>query len=173
MRKHNKRHNQRMLDEEKRIREETHLVRPPRLQPKVKEAMMQPVRKEKKGRIPRMWLFARYKKRQTNESFMLEVHLLSWYMIFRKKLLCSASLNTPMQSSTNSTHLSLRETLFEHMTKRHDQNIFDKEEQIREYVRIVSPARRKGVTKETVVQQSVVKEDEDNVKPKKDKVPRM
>lgn len=75
-----------------------------------------------------------------------------------------------MQSSMNSRHPSLRETLFEHMTKRQDQNIFDKEEQVREYVRIVSPASRKGMMKETVVRQSVFKESGDNVKPKKDKV---
>jgi hypothetical protein len=51
-------HDQGIFNDEKRIRKETKLVRPPRLQPKVKEGMMQPIRKKKqrelKGKIPRM-----------------------------------------------------------------------------------------------------------------------
>jgi hypothetical protein len=39
------------FDKKKLIREQDHLTRPPRLEGKVKEAMMQPVRKPKKKRI--------------------------------------------------------------------------------------------------------------------------
>jgi hypothetical protein len=47
MNKHNQYHNQKAFDHEKRIREQTHSTRPPRLEGVVKEGMMQPVRKEK------------------------------------------------------------------------------------------------------------------------------
>lgn len=58
MRKYDKKMKQGIFDDEKYIREHTHLVRPPRLQPEQKEGMMQPVKKPKgtngKGSIPSM-----------------------------------------------------------------------------------------------------------------------
>lgn len=59
MRRYDKKMNHKVFDDEKYIREHTHLVRPPRLQPREKEGMMQPEKKPKgynakKGGIPRM-----------------------------------------------------------------------------------------------------------------------
>lgn len=48
MSKNNKHRDQGVFDDEKYIREHTRIVRAPRLQPKQKEGMMQPVRKPKR-----------------------------------------------------------------------------------------------------------------------------
>ena len=80
-----------------------------------------------------------------------------------------------MQSSMDNVRVPLRETLFQHMTKRPDQNLFNKGKEIQEHVRVVRAHRQEGPVK-GVVTQSDRKEKgdkENNAKPKKGGIPRM